>query len=140
VRQQQQQQRDGVRVQEPEGRGQQRQQPFTLAPSPPAPWAGEYADRIDNAGELLQTFLDSFHDETTTVQLQLLTATVKLFLKRPADSETLVQSVLSMATEHSDNPDLRDRGYIYWRLLSTDPDAAKAVVLADRPVIQVRGG
>ena len=102
--------------------------------------AGEYADRIDNAGELLQTFLDSFHDETTTVQLQLLTATVKLFLKRPAESEELVQSVLSMATEHSDNPDLRDRGYIYWRLLSTDPDAAKAVVLADRPVIQARQG
>jgi AP-1 complex subunit beta-1 len=70
------------------------------------------------------------------VQLQLLTATVKLFLKNPTDSEALVQAVLSAATEHSDNPDLRDRGYIYWRLLSSDPDAAKAVVLADRPVIQ----
>ncbi len=53
---------------------------------------GEYADRIDNAGELLQTFLDSFHDETTAVQLQLLTATVKLFLKRPTESEELVQA------------------------------------------------
>jgi AP-1 complex subunit beta-1 len=97
---------------------------------------GEYAERIDNAAELLETFMSSFHDETTTVQLQLLTATVKLFLKRPADSEALVSNILSMATEHSDNPDLRDRGYIYWRLLSTDPDAAKAVVLAERPVIQ----
>jgi len=45
------------------------------------------------------------------------------------------QAVLAAATEKSDNPDLRDRGYIYWRLLSTDPDAAKAVVLAERPVI-----
>lgn len=96
---------------------------------------GEYADRIDNAGELLQGFLDSFHDETTAVQLQLLTAAVKLFLKKPESSEELVQAVLSSATEKSDNPDLRDRGYIYWRLLSSDPDAAKAVVLADRPVI-----
>jgi AP-1 complex subunit beta-1 len=96
---------------------------------------GEYADRIDNAGELLQGFLDSFHEETTPVQLQMLTAAVKLFLKKPAESEALVQTVLSSATEKSDNPDLRDRGYIYWRLLSTDPDAAKAVILADRPVI-----
>ena len=32
-------------------------------------------------------------------------------------------------------PDLRDRGYIYWRLLSTDPAAAKDVVLAERPLI-----
>lgn len=97
---------------------------------------GEYADRIDNATELLQGFSESFHDEPTAVQLQLLTAAVKLFLKKPKEGEALVQSVLSMATEHSDNPDLRDRGYIYWRLLSTDPNAAKAVVLAERPVIQ----
>ena len=31
----------------------------------------------------------------------------------------------SHALQDSDNPDLRDRGYIYWRLLSTDPEAAK---------------
>jgi AP-1 complex subunit beta-1 len=96
---------------------------------------GEYAERIDNADELLETFLDSFHDETGAVQLQLLTSTVKLFLKRPADTQDMVQSVLKMATEDSDNPDLRDRGYVYWRLLSTNPDAAKAVVLAEKPVI-----
>lgn len=37
--------------------------------------------------------------------------------------------------QDSDNPDLRDRGYIYWRLLSTDPVAAKEVVLAEKPLI-----
>lgn len=96
---------------------------------------GEYAERIDNAGELLGTFLENFADETTAVQLQLLTAIVKLFLKRPAETQELVQSVLSLATQDSDNPDLRDRGYIYWRLLSTDPAAAKEVVLAEKPLI-----
>lgn len=69
------------------------------------------------------------------MQLQLLTAVVKLFLKRPADTQELVQHVLSLATQDSDNPDLRDRGFIYWRLLSTDPAAAKEVVLADKPLI-----
>ncbi len=37
--------------------------------------------------------------------------------------------------QDSDNPDLRDRGYIYWRLLSADPAAAKDVVLAEKPLI-----
>jgi len=37
--------------------------------------------------------------------------------------------------KETDNPDLRDRGYIYWRLLSTDPKAAKEVVLAEKPLI-----
>jgi len=88
---------------------------------------GEYAERIDNADELLEGFLESFEEETPMVQLQMLTATVKLFLKRPADTQKMVQDVLTLATQDSDNPDLRDRGYIYWRLLSTDPEAAKQV-------------
>lgn len=96
---------------------------------------GEYAERIDNADELLESFLEGFQDENTQVQLQLLTAIVKLFLKRPTDTQELVQQVLSLATQDSDNPDLRDRGYIYWRLLSTDPAAAKDVVLAEKPLI-----
>ncbi|XKL64213.1 hypothetical protein PGB90_004299 [Kerria lacca] len=96
---------------------------------------GEYAERIDNADELLESFLEGFQDENTQVQLQLLTAIVKLFLKRPSDTQQLVQQVLSLATQDSDNPDLRDRGFIYWRLLSTDPAAAKEVVLAEKPLI-----
>uniref|UniRef100_A0A183C3Z3 AP complex subunit beta n=1 Tax=Globodera pallida TaxID=36090 RepID=A0A183C3Z3_GLOPA len=96
---------------------------------------GEYAERIDNADELLESFVEGFHDENTQVQLQLLTAVVKLFLKRPTDTQQLVQRVLTLATQDSDNPDLRDRGYIYWRLLSADPQAAKEVVLAEKPLI-----
>jgi AP-1 complex subunit beta-1 len=97
---------------------------------------GEYAERIDNADELLETFLETFEEEDPAVQLQLLTATVKLFLQSPEQSQDMVQRVLDMATEESDNPDLRDRGFIYWRLLSTDPEAAKIVVLGEKPIIE----
>jgi AP-1 complex subunit beta-1 len=96
---------------------------------------GENAERIDNAGDLLETFVDSFFDEVAEVQLQLLTAVVKLFLVRP-DSRPLMERVLRLATEESDNPDLRDRAFIYWRLLSSDPEAARQVVLAEKPVIE----
>eukprot|EP01132_Coremiostelium_polycephalum_P010945 gene10945-13404_t len=96
---------------------------------------GEYAERIDNAHELLNSFLDGFKDENSQVQLQLLTAIVKLFLKRPKDAKQMVQTVLNLSTQESDNPDLRDRGFVYWRLLSTDFEAAKAVVLSEKPLI-----
>ncbi|PSC67715.1 beta-adaptin C [Micractinium conductrix] len=97
---------------------------------------GEYAERIDNADELLEQFLESFPEETAGVQLALVTATVKLFLKKPTEKpQQLIQLVLTYATQETDNPDLRDRAYIYWRLLSTDPEAAKDVVLAERPTI-----
>ena len=96
---------------------------------------GEYAERIDNADDLLESFLETFAEETAMVQLQLLTATVKLFLKSPETSQDMVQKVLNLATDESDNPDLRDRGYVYWRLLSSDPEAARAVVLSEKPEI-----
>eukprot|EP01051_Picozoa_sp_SAG22_P038005 SAG22_NODE_19266_length_276_cov_0.875706_1_plen_91_part_11 len=85
----------------------------------------EYSDRIQNSGALLESFAEAFHEEPSNVQLQLLTAVVKLFLHRAADAQELMSSVLSMCTQETDNPDLRDRGFIYWRLLSTDPEAAK---------------
>jgi len=97
---------------------------------------GEYADRIDNAADLLEGFVDGLPDEPPAVQLALVTAAVKLFLKQPtARPQALIQLVLTYATQESDDPDLRDRAFIYWRLLSADPEAAKAVVLAEKPTI-----
>ncbi|KAF7373314.1 AP complex subunit beta [Mycena sanguinolenta] len=98
---------------------------------------GEYASKIDNADELLNIFVESFVDESYSVQLQTLTAVVKLFLKKPDSSQAIVQLVLNKATKDCDSPDVRDRAYIYWRLLSTDPGAAKAVVLSYRPPISI---
>ena len=97
---------------------------------------GEYAERIDNAADLLDGFLEGFSEEGQTVQLQLLTATVKLFLKRPQVAQEMVKRVLALVTHESDSPDVRDRGYMYWRLLSMDPQAAKAIVCSQKPTIQ----
>jgi AP-2 complex subunit beta-1 len=96
---------------------------------------GEYADRIEDSDVLLEDFLDSFQEETHEVQLALLTATVKLFIQRPTRGSTLVPKVLKWATEETDNPDLRDRGYMYWRLLSSAPEEAKKVVMGEKPPI-----
>jgi hypothetical protein len=96
---------------------------------------GQYADRINNADVLLEEFLDSFAEEPVEVQLALLTATVKLFIQRPTKGQELVPKVLKWATEETDNPDLRDRGYMYWRLLSSDPAKAKQVVMGEKPPI-----
>ena len=106
---------------------------------------GEYAGKISNADQILETFVDGFNEEFTQVsishvlmtafnkrltnfsqtQLQILTAVVKLYLKKSGSTQTLVQKVLQLATADSDNPDLRDRAYVYWRLLSGDKEAAK---------------
>jgi AP-2 complex subunit beta-1 len=101
---------------------------------------GQYADRIENSDELLEDFLFTFADEPVEVQLALLTATVKLFVQRPSKGQALVPQVLKWATEETDNPDLRDRGFMYWRLLSSDlqtkdPLTAKRIVMGEKPPI-----
>lgn len=96
---------------------------------------GQYADRIENSSDLLEDYLATFHDETIEVQLALLTATVKLFIQRPTKGQQLVPQVLKWCTEETDDPDLRDRGYMYWRLLSSDPTTARQVVMGQKPPI-----
>lgn len=95
---------------------------------------GEYGDRIDNAVDLILNFSENFKEEAKKVQLAILNASVKLFLKVEG-ADDLVQEVLKLATEESDNPDLRNRGYIYWRMLSTNPELAKKIILCEKPTI-----
>lgn len=96
---------------------------------------GEYADRIDNSGDLIGSFLTTFLEEPYVVQLELLTASVKYFLKvKDASHATLIQ-VLKICTEETENPDLRDRAFVYWRLLSVDPDLCRKCVVGAKPLI-----
>lgn len=99
---------------------------------------GEYAEKITNSADLLASFLDMFLEEQSSVQFQILTAIVKLFLKQPAAGQELVQRVLELATKEAESTDLRDRAYIYWRLLSSpDSETSKAVILAPHPPISL---
>ena len=58
-----------------------------------------------------------------------------MFLLRPNDGYTLVQEVLRQCTQEIDDPDLRDRGYIYFRLMNIDPELTKKIVFTERPAI-----
>ena len=71
------------------------------------------------------------------MQLALLTAAVKLFVYKPQSDrpKDLVHKVLKWATEEVDNPDLRDRGFMYWRMLAINPSVAGDIVLAEKPAI-----
>ncbi|MCJ1322389.1 beta-adaptin [Xylographa vitiligo] len=98
---------------------------------------GEYAEKITNAADILAGFVDGFMEEFTQTQLQVLTAVVKMFLKKPDDAQaqSLVQKIFQSATAENDNPDVRDRAYVYWRLLSSSPQVAQSVVLSEKPPI-----
>jgi hypothetical protein len=66
------------------------------------------------------------------VKLALLTAATKLFFARPPECKALLGSLFqqSLAGDLASCPDVHDRALLYYRLLRTDVEAAKRVVLA----------
>lgn len=94
---------------------------------------GEYCDFIENGPHILQGFIDSLLTHEQSVQLCILTAVVKMFLRDSAGMEATLHSVLDTITNHSFDPDLRDRAVAYWRLLSKgiSIDAMKFIVHGD---------
>lgn len=96
---------------------------------------GEYCQIIENVDVLLDPFLDNFHDEPPNVQLQLLSALVKVYLNNPTESQDQLQFILNEATKDKNAPDVVNHALIYWRLLSTNQEIAKNVVLFGKETI-----
>lgn len=95
---------------------------------------GEYIEIIANANKLMDTYLENFKEETTDVQLSIMTSCIKLLIIRPQEGGPLVKRLFQII-EESDNPDLRDRGYFYWRMLGKNKEVASKVVSAHKPPI-----
>jgi len=51
------------------------------------------------------------------------------------ESFNILNSVFDFCFKECDNPDLRERGYVYWRLMNIDPNIATHIVLSDKAVI-----
>jgi vesicle coat complex subunit len=89
---------------------------------------GEYCELIEQVDAHLDPFLDTFHDEPPVVQLQILTAIVKLYLAKPNETQDQLQYLFNEATNAESVPDVRNRAYIYWRLLSTSSETTQRVI------------
>ena len=96
---------------------------------------GEFCTRIPNSTEIISHFVDTFSNDdiVSTIKLQILNAAVKNFVNKPEEGEEIVKICLQKGSEESENPDVRDRAYIYWRLLETDPDIAKDMMISEKP-------
>ena len=96
---------------------------------------GEFCEQIPTSTEIVSIFVNSFANEDmgSKLKLQILNAAVKNFVTKPDESEEIVKICLQKGAEESENPDIRDRAYIYWRLLEIDPDVAKQMVCGEKP-------
>ena len=81
---------------------------------------GEYPKYFSGLHEKLSSLIDSFLEYDSILQLNILTTVVKINLELPGGQySNLLQRILELATKDCENADVRDKAYIYWRLLSS---------------------
>jgi len=90
---------------------------------------GHYGQFIPDSPYMLESVIDHITDEhSSDVKLQLLTATMKLFFKRPAECQEMLGRLLQYSGDEEEHMDVRDRAMMYYRLLKVDVKKAEKVV------------
>ncbi|KAJ3429320.1 ap-4 complex subunit beta-1 [Anaeramoeba flamelloides] len=80
---------------------------------------GQYSEDIEKSPYILESFIENFQKLTTRSKLELLTATIKLFCKRPAESQKMLGLLLKISVQKQNNVDVIDRSLFYYRILKT---------------------
>jgi len=95
---------------------------------------GEFGERVQDAPYVLESIITDNYDEeeSTEVRSAIITATAKLFFKRPPECKKALGMVLTKGVKDVDAL-VRDGAQLYYRLLASDLEAAKAVVAAPPP-------
>jgi len=102
---------------------------------------GECGDNVSDAPYAIEKVIDSYHEiKDAKVKMALLTATMKLFFKRPPEVHKMLGKLLVDSTEDVSNQDLHDRALLYHRLLKASPKVAEAVVGAASPQVPLEKG
>ncbi|QLG70576.1 hypothetical protein HG535_0A05170 [Zygotorulaspora mrakii] len=106
-----------------------------------------YSDNMSNYLQIFQIFSSKFLEETLDVQFSILNSSVKFFVRDPnPKTEKICMQMLKSCTEDSNNPDLRNRAFMYWSLLSlaqTDKahllsnESLKNILDGELPVIEL---
>lgn len=100
---------------------------------------GEYCDFVEGGPEMLQQYISTFMSHEYAAQLAILNAVVKAFLRAPTEMEATLIGVLETINAKSVDPDVRDRAFAYWRLLSqgVSVDKMKSIVHDHIPPLNV---
>uniref|UniRef100_A0A672I687 Beta-adaptin appendage C-terminal subdomain domain-containing protein n=1 Tax=Salarias fasciatus TaxID=181472 RepID=A0A672I687_SALFA len=94
---------------------------------------GVYGERISSAPYTLEGFIDEVKSEISPgVKMELLTAAVRLFLCRPAETQDMLGRLLHYCIEEEADMCVRDQALLYYRLLLCGLDQTRRVLQARR--------
>ncbi|KAM4562386.1 AP-4 complex subunit beta-1 isoform 1-T2 [Odontesthes bonariensis] len=94
---------------------------------------GVYGERVSSAPYTLEVFIDGVRSEASlAVKMELLTATVRLFLCRPAETQDMLGRLLHHCIEEETDMCVRDQALLYYRLLHCGIEETRKVLQGRR--------
>lgn len=96
---------------------------------------GEFGKNILEAPYLLEQYIETYDEEASVaIKTQILTATMKLFFQRPPEIQKMLGKLFKKALNDSSDQDLHDRALLYYRLISSNVEAAKLLFVSGGPM------
>ncbi|XP_041859159.1 AP-4 complex subunit beta-1 [Melanotaenia boesemani] len=90
---------------------------------------GVYGERVSGAPYTLEVFIDGVRTEAFLgVKMELLTATMRLFLCRPAETQDMLGRLLHYCIEEETDMCVRDQAFLYYRLLHCGMEETRKVL------------
>ncbi|XP_043080300.1 AP-4 complex subunit beta-1 isoform X2 [Puntigrus tetrazona] len=90
---------------------------------------GEHGDQISSAPYVMEGYIDGLKTElSSAVKMELLSASVKMFLCRPAETQDMLGRLLHYCIEEESDVCVRDRALLYYRLLQRGAEETRKVV------------
>uniref|UniRef100_A0A3B4FLR5 AP-4 complex subunit beta-1-like n=1 Tax=Pundamilia nyererei TaxID=303518 RepID=A0A3B4FLR5_9CICH len=94
---------------------------------------GVYGERISTAPYTLEVFIDRVRSEASLgIKMELLTATMRLFLCRPAETQDMLGRLLHYCIEEETDMCVRDQALLYYRLLHCGIEKTREVLQGRR--------
>ncbi|XP_035500466.2 AP-4 complex subunit beta-1 isoform X2 [Scophthalmus maximus] len=94
---------------------------------------GVYGERVSSAPYTLEVFIDGVRCEASLgVKMELLTASMRLFLCRPAEMQDMLGRLLHYCIEEETDICVRDQALLYYRLLHCGIEETRKVLQGRR--------
>jgi AP-4 complex subunit beta-1 len=99
---------------------------------------GEFGEHLPSSPYILETFIQALDpNESLQVSYSLITASVKLFLKRAPEMHYSVETLFKNIFEQAESTDLLDRAWFYYKLLENDSNVADQIINCNKNPIEI---
>jgi AP-4 complex subunit beta-1 len=99
---------------------------------------GEFGEHLQSSPYILESFIHNLNpNDSLQVSYALITASVKLFLKRAPEMHYSLESLFKIIFDQAESTDLLDRAGFYYKLLERNANTAEQIINSSKNSIEV---